>query len=113
MESLSNIEWEEFYKITDTNEAAAFLIQKLKTTVEKYQYIRKIPSRRRPLKPWITAGLIRSIRNRNKLHKILKRSPDDESIKEHYTNYRNLFNKLIKIVKKKYYETQFAKFSVK
>lgn len=63
----------------------------------------KISHRNRPLKNWITQGLIRAIQTRNKMHKKLLKQPNNNELKECYTRYRNTLNKLLKETKINYY----------
>lgn len=53
------------------------------------------------LKPWITCGLIVSIKKRDRLKKNLTRN-FSEKLKNEYCQYRNKLNKLIKITKNEY-----------
>ena len=59
-----------------------------------------------PAKPWLTFGLLNSIRNKNKLYKdsVKTPSPLRESI---YKDKRNRLNRLVKAAKKSYYSKQF------
>ena len=64
--------------------------------------------------PWITAGILQSMRYRDKLYYKLKTSEQNSeqyrTIKTNYDNYSKIINKLIKSSKKKYYDHEFEKY---
>lgn len=107
--SLQNHKWDEFLAITDTNVAAESLVNTLKAVIENNTTVITIPKRKQPMKPWITMGVLKSIKKRDKLHKKIKANTNNDNIKEEYTKYRNICNRLIKQLKKDYYEREFCK----
>ncbi|KOB74213.1 putative tick transposon [Operophtera brumata] len=100
--------WKAFYMINDVNEAADFLINMLQKIIRENSTNKKISNKKQPLKPWITVGVVRSIRTKNKLYKKVKIS-GDEDLKQKYLKYRNTCNKLIKFLKKQYYKNKLTK----
>lgn len=98
--------WDQYFLISNANEAANKLINILQDAIKTNSKIVKISKRNLPLKPWITPGVIKSIRKRDKLHKQLKGTPNDEEAINKYRNYRNICNNLIKTLKSKYYEDE-------
>jgi len=57
------------------------------------------------LKPWITKGILKSIRYKNKLYKKLCKNNFDDKLKlQEYKTYRNKLTKIKTISKKMYYE---------
>lgn len=67
------------------------------------------PQGRRQLirKPWITKGLLLSIKRRSNLHHNVRQNPDNRKLRENYTKYRNMTTKLLRISKTKYFQTKF------
>lgn len=61
-----------------------------------------IPSRRRIIKPWITPGLLRCIRNRNKMQLRLRADPDNVVLQVTFKRYRNYTNNIINKLKRHY-----------
>lgn len=61
-----------------------------------------IPKNKRVIKPWITPGVLKCIRNRNKMQQKLRRNPVDEILSITFRRYRNFCNKLIKKLKREY-----------
>ncbi|KOB78801.1 putative tick transposon [Operophtera brumata] len=110
-EILKSVDWNHFYQIKSVNEAAEYLVDKLKNTVETSSTCVNIPSRKRPLKPWITINVVKCIRKRDKLHKKLRKYNNNEELKTVYILYRNTCNKVIKSLKRKYYREQLQKHS--
>lgn len=78
------------------------LVNKLTESINKNTIITKIPNSKRIIKPWITPGILRCIKNRNKLQKDNKRDPYNDILKITYIRYRNHCNNLIKKLKRKY-----------
>lgn len=78
------------------------LIHALTMTIKENTIITSIPKRKRIIKPWITPGLLRCIRNRNELQMQSKRNPFNELIKITYIRYRNFCNNLLRKLKRNY-----------
>ncbi|CAG4915933.1 unnamed protein product [Colias eurytheme] len=106
---IDNINWYEFYKIQDPNAAVTFFIDKIECALNNCKIVKKVPNRKRPLKPWITFGLIKCLRKRDRLHKRTKRNPTDLALLDEYKKYRNTCNNIIKNVKKSYYKDKLDK----
>lgn len=68
-----------------------------------------VPSSKRLIKPWITSGILRCIRNRNTLHKKVQSDPHNDILKISYKRYRNFCNNLIKKCKRNYEREQLEK----
>lgn len=56
------------------------------------------------IKPWITFGLVKSIRYRDKLYKKLNKQPFNDRLRSEYTRYRNTLHSVIKRAKFNYYQ---------
>jgi len=54
--------------------------------------------------PWVTPGILRSIRRKNKLYRIKLKNPTNTNIAK-FRNYRNKLNHLIRYTKKEYYRS--------
>lgn len=86
----------------DANALTDVLIEKLIDTIKNNTIIKTIPNNKRIIKPWITPGILRCIKNRNKLQKNSRADPHNEILKITYSRYRNYCNNLIKKIKRKY-----------
>lgn len=107
--SLADESWEDILLIDDANVATELFTSKIISIVNQHTLIRTISKRNQPLKPWITRGVVKSIRKRDRLHIKLKQAPEDEGIREKYNKYRNVCNKIIKNLKRDYYRNEFTK----
>lgn len=64
--------------------------------------------KRRIRKPWLTKGLRTSARNMRSLHMLRKHFLDNAVFMSYFTRYRQLYRRLIKIAKQKYYSSRIA-----
>lgn len=85
------------------------LTDKINKSLEKSRKIKYLPKSKRTIKPWITSGILRCIRNRNKMQLKLKSDPHNQILKISYKRYRNFCNNLIKKLKRKYESNQITK----
>lgn len=86
----------------DPNSVTDCLVDILIESIKANTITTTIPSTKRIIKPWISPGILRCIRNRNKLQIKARKNPYDEIAKITYNRYRNFCNKLIKKLKRKY-----------
>lgn len=82
--------------------AANTLINSIAPILSKNTIIFNIPKKKIILKPWITPGLLRCIRHRDRLHKRYKINTDNEINKLIYTRYRNFCNGLLRRIKREF-----------
>lgn len=90
------------FECMDTNLATSLLISEIKSKIEQNTKIVMVSNRKRIKKPWITIGLLKCIKNRDKLHKKLKKNPNNEILIITYKRYRNFCNWLLKKLKREY-----------
>ena len=96
-------QWLDVYEENDVNTAYDKFITKLKQYYDKNIPLVKInPGRNQSINPWITKGILNSIKNRNSLYKLYLRKP---SVQNHdkYKQYRNKLTKIIRKSKTMYY----------
>ncbi|CAB3235085.1 unnamed protein product [Arctia plantaginis] len=103
------LDFSEVYKMLDPNDAAEIMINLIKNTIDLNSKIVKIPNRKQTIKPWITPGLLRCIRHRDKLNKKSKLAPNNDIIKLTFKRYKNYCNKLLKTIKMDYEKKQVEK----
>lgn len=87
---------------TDPNLVLQLLTNKLTNTLSSCTTTISVPNNKRIIKPWITLGILRCIRNRNKLQKQTRNDPYNDILKITFNRYRNYCNYLIKKIKRKY-----------
>lgn len=94
---------------TCANEATEVFVKLISNIIKANIKTKLKPRKQRNIKPWITPGLIKCIRNRDKLHMQHRRSPDNAVLKITYIRYRNYCNKILKKVKTNYERDELAK----
>ena len=84
------------------------IINALKEVTNKHFPIRKTSNTQQRLlkKPWITNGLLFSIKERQKMFRTHFLSKDTEKVKQ-YKIYNNKLNKIKELAKRNYYASQF------
>ncbi|KAJ8711530.1 hypothetical protein PYW07_008772 [Mythimna separata] len=93
----------------NANWAAESLIDTIASILHNNTLTIRIPSRLKIIKPWITPGLLKCIRNRDNMHKEHKKAPDNYILKITYLRYRNFCNKLLYRLKNNYEKIEFEK----
>ncbi|XP_063837548.1 probable RNA-directed DNA polymerase from transposon BS isoform X1 [Ostrinia nubilalis] len=93
------------YSMDDVDEAVSFLLDSLNKTIENNTRTIKTTNRKLIKKPWITPGVLRCLRNRDKLHQKCKKYPHDDVIRITYKRYRNYCKDLIIKLKCDYEKT--------
>lgn len=106
---IPNIDLAPIYSCADPNISLTYLINALQHVIHKNTSIIRLSSKHKITKPWITQGLLRCIRHRDKLHLKAKKEPDNEIISVTYKRYRNYCNKLLKKLKLEYNKAELEK----
>jgi hypothetical protein len=76
---------------------------------DKYFPLQKVSRRKTPLQPWITKGILNSIKTKDKLHKKFK-TTNNEVNETLYKKYRNKLECVKRLAKKNYYTSEIKKF---
>ena len=104
---LENIDWDIVVDSTNVNDAYSQFISKLNSTYDKCIPYKRFKSHKKgPNNPWITTGLLKSIRHKDKLYKKYIANPN-ESNKTKYDRYRNSLTNLIRMAKSDFYSRSF------
>ncbi|KAL0852667.1 hypothetical protein ABMA27_012506 [Loxostege sticticalis] len=93
----------------DADQAADRLISIVSSTVNAYTKTVETSRRKNILKPWITLGLLRCMRNRDKMHMKLRKDPGNQILKVTYKRYRNFLNNLLNRLKCDHQTAEFNK----
>lgn len=80
----------------------------IKTSLEENTKTITVTSKERIIKPWITDGILRFIRVRNRMQKKVRCNPGNDILRISYKRYRNFCNSLIKKLKNNYYKKQLS-----
>lgn len=62
-----------------------------------------------PGNPWVTQGLLRSMRKKENLYRKTKKKPFNSSLARRYQNYSKVLNNLLRAAKERYYVGEFNK----
>jgi len=97
------------YSEWNVNEKFDIIVRSMKSFADTHMPVRKYTRReyKLKLKPWITQGIIFSIKHRDYLFRVYKRS-NLLSDFETYIQFLNLVTHVKDLAKRKYYEEQFA-----
>lgn len=106
LQLLKSENWDDVFNENDPNisyDNFITALQNYKSLATK-EKIMKINSSKHKIKPWITDGVIRSIRIRDKLASRIKNEPENIELRRTYIHYRNKITCLIKRLKNDYYK---------
>lgn len=107
---IANTDLSHILQIEDANLATDTFVSTLSTIIGKHTKTpAAVPRKRIILKPWITQGLLRCIRNRDRLHKKLRNNPNNLILKISYKRYRNFCNRLLRRLKITYEKNELLK----
>lgn len=111
-DALKSTSWEDVVSADDVNGACDLFINKYITQMNTYLPLKTVKFNRKyhKIKPWISKGIMISMKKRQKLHsKCLKCRNQQRriSLEGIYKEYRNLLNKIIRKAKQLYYSQVF------
>lgn len=106
---LENIDFSNIYEIKDANTAMTALISIISSAKDKHTKEIIVTRKHRTLKPWITPGLLKCIKHRDKLHIKSKKSPDNLILQVTYRRYRNFCNMLLRKLKRAFEKSELEK----
>ena len=107
VDSLSRMDFSSIFQCHNPNAASESLVSMLSSVINSHSHTSQIPSRKRIIKPWITPGLLRCIRHRDKLRQNFKKHPENNVDQQIFYRYRNFCNNLLKDVKHTYERSEF------
>lgn len=92
---LSNIDWSSVLNEDSVERATESFSTIVSGVVDNNSKTVKLTRSKFNLKPWITPGLIRCMKNRDALHCKSRKNPNNEVLKLTYSRYRNFCNNLL------------------
>lgn len=105
-------DWAQLYQCQGSDESAAIfysILDKHISKASKPAQVKNNKSKYRPIKPWITHGLIVSIRQKEQMYRQMLLYPNDMEKKVLFKKYRNMLTNLIKDTKNEYYHNQITR----
>lgn len=109
-ESLNSETWESVLSENRVEVAASNFVDILQKHTNKNTKTKciKISNKNKKIKPWITLGLIKSIRHRDSLSKKVLKYPDNLLLKKDYQKYRNQLTECIRLAKNDYFRNKIS-----
>lgn len=102
---MSNINWTSL--LNDVNDAYDNFLATLSDAFNRCCPLQKFfKSEKKPLSPWLSLNLLKSIRTKNKLYKYYLANPNPAN-KTNYTTYKNILPQSIRVAKRLFFENQF------
>lgn len=83
------IDFMEMFKAHDINSATDCFITQIQNLILNNSIKIKVPRNKITLKPWITVRLLTCIRTRDKMHKKIKKEPNNDILKITYKRYHH------------------------
>ena len=111
---LEHINWLQALKVNDKNVYTSLrnFLQKINSLLEKHAPLKQITKKeiKTKSKPWIPAGILTSIRNKNKIYNKFCKAKDQKQkdlLHQQFKHYRNIISNLTKKSKENYYKEYF------
>ena len=108
---MQNINWNSLLSTTgDLNQSTVNIINVIQDLVNKHVPLKQasLGKKKQLIKPWITDGILKSIKTKQKMYRTHFHSNNIEKVNQ-YKRYSNKLNKVKLESKNYYYNTQFAK----
>lgn len=106
---IDNTDFSPILTCTNVNQATTLLIDNIQRVITHHTRITKTQNKCKVLKPWMSTGLVRCLKNRDRMHKEVRKKPDDSILKLTYTRYRNFCNTLIRKLRRAFEKDEFLK----
>lgn len=107
-DALEEINWDLLYNSKDPNFILNCLSQEIIRVINLNTETKTLNAKSHTIKPWITQGLLKSIRKRDALAKKLKRQPLNYRLETHFKKYKNKLAILLKNVKTDYFKKKIS-----
>ena len=106
---LKNVDWSHDDSCTNVNEKYDTFFEKFYDVYDACFPLQTVCDKKMPQlkRPWITKGILKSIRHKNKMYKISLKAPSSQN-KLNYKNYKNKLTSIIRYSKYKHYNDIFS-----
>lgn len=101
---LQGAKWDDVLNSWDSDRCASIFVDRFKSILIGCTKTKIITCKKKIIKPWITMGILTSIRNRNKLKRECTLNNNNLILLQRYNNYRSMLSKLIKNAKYSFYK---------
>ena len=104
---LDNLNWHTVYDCMDANQAYVAFYDTFYDIASKHLPIKLSRYKSKNIrKPWLSKGIMISIRKKHKLFAKLKNNPNNVNLKNYYKLYRNRLTKILKSARKTYHSNK-------
>ncbi|XP_039279261.1 uncharacterized protein LOC120350360 [Nilaparvata lugens] len=107
-EALKVESWRRVVEAADVDEAAESFNEILQKNLEQFTTSERVCAKTKKIKPWITSGLLQSMRRRDKLSKEVRRNPYNNQLRKKFIRFRNTLKAAIKRSKYNYYKNKLS-----
>lgn len=106
---LSQIDWSRVYECIDVDKAYDLFLADFTSCYDQCLPLQRktVKIRNHISKPWITSGILKSIRKKNKLYKDTLINKSEQTLQK-YVHYKNKLTKIIRKAEKMHYSNKFA-----
>lgn len=95
-----NIDWSNFFYLQDPNFAINSFISEIQNSINLAKTTKKIKDKTKDIrKPWITPAIYKSIKHKELLYNLWKKSNNCISLKIEYTKYEKVLKKVLVVAK--------------
>lgn len=102
VEELEQVDWSEVCSSESVSEVVCSFTNVIQDTISRHSKYLKLSRSKFTIQPWMTPGLIRCSKHRDKLHLESRKNPKDPVKKLIYTRYRNFYHELLRKLKIQY-----------
>ena len=107
---LEHCDWERALDNVDASDAYKIFLQKFTSLYNNCFPVKRTRLNNSTLKkPWITKGLLKSIKKKNALYKRFLSAPNPTR-EHHYKSFRNRLTRLLRLAKREYYEKKLTEY---
>ena len=103
-EKLGQINWQDLYECRSSNVCAEKFSKNLTKCFDDCFPLKQLPKKRLKDKPWMSKGLRRCIRKKNKLYK-LSLSRKETVMIDKYKKYKNILTKYLRTAEENYFKS--------
>ncbi|XP_077995944.1 uncharacterized protein LOC144449300 [Glandiceps talaboti] len=102
--------WEKVLQCKDVNLALQHFVDRFKDIIAKHAPLKCIRTskKKKRVKPWLTPGILKSVRTKHKLFKKVINSRFNVTLYNHYKKYRNVLTTILRKSKCHYYANVFS-----
>lgn len=111
LSKISVISWDEIYESVSADKGFELLVNTLSAIITECttETVCRPNSKLKAIKPWMSKGLMTSLRRKHKLYLKLKAQPFNGQLHMYYNRYKNKFRALIRDAKDSYYKNKIDK----